>query len=77
MKTNVASVVVLYNPGIHVINNIKSFVNQVDKLFIVDNSERVNAEIVEQINRLSHTEYIFNKSNLGIASALKLQQNYQ
>jgi rhamnosyltransferase len=72
LNTNVAAVVVLYNPGMQVINNITSFLYQVDRLYVVDNSEMINNDIVEEINKLSHTKYIRNNSNLGIAAALNI-----
>lgn len=66
----VASVTVLYNPGMDVITNLNSYVDQVDKLFIIDNSENIKEDLIEKIVALKNTEYIKNKSNLGIAAAL-------
>ena len=68
----VAAVVVLFNPNSYVQDNIRTYINQVDKLFIIDNSEKSNIELVEQLQLLSRTEYICNNSNLGIAEALNI-----
>ena len=68
----VASVTVLYNPDMDVITNLNSYVDQVDKLFVIDNSENIKEALVEKISALKNTGYIKNKSNLGIAAALNL-----
>jgi len=72
MKDDIAAVVVLYNPGLQVLNNLNTYLNQVDKLFIIDNSEKINIVLVEKLQLLIRTEYICNNSNLGIAAALNI-----
>jgi rhamnosyltransferase len=68
---NVAGVVILYNPGLEVIYNISTFVHQVDKLYIVDNSKVPSQEIVDEIlKQFKNVNYICNKNNFGIATAL-------
>ncbi|MDP2364394.1 MAG: glycosyltransferase family 2 protein [Ignavibacteria bacterium] len=69
---NVASVVILYNPEISVLDNLNSYLNQVDKLFVVDNSDDINISLIDKIKCLSNVEYIWNKTNLGIAAALNI-----
>ncbi len=68
----IAAVVILYNPDSNVLNNISSYIEQVDRLFVVDNSEKVNYELVKKFNRYSNIEYIPNKTNIGIAAALNI-----
>jgi rhamnosyltransferase len=68
----VAAVVVLYNPELNVLSNINSYLEQVDKLFVVDNSDKINESVPEKISLLQKTEYISNKTNLGIAAALNI-----
>ena len=68
----VAAVIVLYNPDDLVMGNINSYINQVDKLFVVDNSENINNNLAEKISLLDNAEYVYNKSNIGIAAALNL-----
>lgn len=69
---NIAAVVVLYNPELSVIKNINSYVDQVEKLYVVDNSVKLDISIFEKIKSLDNVEYSSNKTNLGIASALNI-----
>lgn len=71
-KAKIAGVVVLYNPEPGVINNIKSYIDQIGVLYIVDNSERTNIGFVNHFTENQKVEYIFNKDNLGIAAALNI-----
>lgn len=62
-----AGVVVLYNPNEKIIENIDSYINYLDKLYIIDNS------LVSNQNKFgiySNIEYIPNFKNEGIATAL-------
>jgi len=77
-----AGVVILFNPSTRFIENIKSYVNQVDILFAIDNSESVNPEFVNEIKHFNNVCYKWNGSNLGVARVLNigaqlaLQQQY-
>ena len=68
----IAAVVVLYNPEDIVINNLSSYINQIDKLYVLDNSETINSNLVEKIKSFTIVEYIWNKKNVGIAAALNI-----
>lgn len=68
----IAAVVVLYNPELSVIQNINSYVNQVEKLYVVDNSAVLDDSLLEKIKSLDIVEYICNTTNLGIATALNI-----
>jgi len=68
----VAAVVILYNPELNVLDNINSYIDQIDKLFVFDNSESSNEVLTEKIYLLKKTEYISKKTNLGIAAALNI-----
>ena len=70
-----AGIVVLYNPPSNILININSYIDQVEKLFIVDNSDKINNELVNKIKPLKKVEYINNNSNLGIAAALNIAAN--
>jgi rhamnosyltransferase len=72
MTKLLAAVVVLYNPDISIINNIKSYINEVDILFIVDNSDKKNISFLELITQLPKTLYTWNGGNIGIAHALNI-----
>jgi len=67
-----AGVVVLYNPDDSVEENINSYVNQLDILYAVDNSERKNKELIERLRQNQKICYIDNHGNKGIAVALNI-----
>ena len=69
---NLCGVVVWYNPGIQEVNNIKSYINHIDKLFVVDNSIDNNEQLLSILDANFNIEYISNSDNLGIAKALNI-----
>jgi rhamnosyltransferase len=68
----IAVVVVLFNPDLDVLDKINTYINQVQKLFVIDNSDNINGSLVEKIQLLKKTVYVSNKSNIGIAASLNL-----
>ncbi|MFA7092698.1 MAG: glycosyltransferase [Arcobacteraceae bacterium] len=74
---NLAASVVLYNPIEEVFDNIKSYADFVDTLILIDNSDKRNINLIN--NLVSHYKdkliYIDNKKNLGIATALNIASN--
>jgi rhamnosyltransferase len=67
----IATLVILYQPKAELIYNIHSYINEVEKLYVVDNSEKVNADIRKELEISGFNfEYISNQRNLGIALAL-------
>ncbi|SOD95084.1 glycosyltransferase [Spirosoma fluviale] len=72
----IAGVVVLYNSKRSVIDNILSYVNQVDLLYIIDNSDIVDIGLVEEISSIHSIKYISIGSNKGIAYALNVAANH-
>lgn len=68
----IAAVTVLYNPQADVLENLKSYLHKVDKLFLVDNSDISNQGMFSELKNLAQIEYIFNNENLGIATALNI-----
>ena len=69
-KANVSGAVILYNSEEKVIDNIQTYIMQVDHLFIIDNSEVINDTLKNKILKVPHSTYIFNGKNEGIAFAL-------
>lgn len=64
-------------------NNIKSIVGQVDKLFIVDNSEQpVTTEFLTEEEQVRKIEWVLLKENMGIGTAhnvgikMAVEQNF-
>lgn len=72
MLNQIAATVILYNPNEIVLNNLKSYIDQVDHVFAIDNSEIINHAITSQIAGHLKITYINNHGNQGIAQALNL-----
>ena len=68
-----AGVVVVYNPNQKVKENIKSYIDYIDKLYVVDNTEKKDNGELFNFNK--KIEYISNNKNLGIATALNIAAN--
>ncbi|MDR3626867.1 MAG: glycosyltransferase family 2 protein [Ignavibacteriaceae bacterium] len=66
----IAGVTVLYRPDKIVVQNILSYLDQVDKLYVVDNSEDIAPCIGEELNKYKKIEYLKVFKNIGIAAAL-------
>jgi len=69
-RKNIAGVVILYNPGNNVIENINSYMNQINHLFIFDNSKDSVVFVRDSFRKYNKVEYIFNGGNLGVALCL-------
>ncbi len=73
MKQKISGIVVLYNPKEKVITNIGTYIEKLEKLYVVDNSEISNELIRKDIlKKYSNIEYISLKENMGIAKALNI-----
>lgn len=70
LKNKTAAVVVLYNPEVDVYSNIESYINHVDCVFAVDNSDVKNEQFIDGLKEYDSVRYIDNQGNKGIASAL-------
>lgn len=70
--TRIAAVVILYNPDNNILENINSYANQVEKVFVVDNSDFSNEALLNKTDYFINVEYVFNNSNIGVAAALNL-----
>lgn len=68
----IAAVVVLYNPDERVLENIESYAQGVDRLYVVDNSPLPQSNLTHAICSISHAEYIGYQKNLGVAAALNI-----
>lgn len=64
-------VVVLYNPDLQVIENIKSYQSFCHKLFVIDNSTSYNEDVIKELKYFKNVEYVSLNGNKGIAKALK------
>ncbi len=61
---------ILFNPEEDIFYNIKSYVEQLDELIIIDNSEKINNTLKKNITEYDKVKYIFNGKNSGMAKAL-------
>ena len=68
----IAAIVVLYNPTDTVFESINSYINNVDKLFVIDNSERRSTKYLKHLKKINKVKYIWNKTNKGIAYSYNL-----
>jgi rhamnosyltransferase len=68
----IAAVVILYKPGDDVFGNIASYLNQVQVVFAVDNTEIPAPETAARIRDLPGVGYLPNYANLGVATALNI-----
>lgn len=66
----IAGVVVLYYPDNNIKDNILSYLDDIDKLYVVDNTPNINNK--KLLPNSKKIEYISNKENLGIATALNI-----
>lgn len=66
----IAATVILYQPDNDVIDNIDTYVDKVDLLYIVDNSEKVNTDIRDVLQKKKNVKYSYFSENKGIAKAL-------
>jgi len=69
-KYRVIGFVVLFNPPNDVIQNILSYLGQVDLLYAVDNSDLECAGFLRQLAELDTVRYLDNRGNPGLAHAL-------
>ena len=65
-----AGVVVLYQPKDDVWDNIQSYLEEIDLLYVMDNSFEVNSVVVEKIKQNEKCHYISMNGNIGLAGAL-------
>lgn len=64
-----AAIIVLYNPNKQVVNNIKTYINKIEKVYVIDNSINNNKDLFVGFKNI---EYIPNFDNFGVAKALNI-----
>jgi len=66
-----AGTVIFYNPDVSVLDNIRTYIDEIDLLIIVDNSEIQNEKLLSKLKKYGKkNQYISFGDNLGIAKAL-------
>ena len=71
-KNYIAAVVIFYNPTSVMIKNVNRYINWLDHLYIIDNSEKSISSLFQILKDNPKIEYIFSPTNLGIARALNI-----
>lgn len=66
----VAGSVILYNSSVKSLDAIRTYWNQVDKLYVIDNSEITNSELIKYLCCQSNIYYVKNEENFGVAYGL-------
>ena len=64
----ISAVIVMYNPNDYMIKNINNYIDAVDKLYIIDNSD----DKITRFKSEKKIEYIKMPSNKGVAYALNI-----
>ncbi|RFZ84807.1 glycosyltransferase [Mucilaginibacter terrenus] len=71
----IAGCTVIYNPEWEVIGNLKSYAATLSVLYVVDNSDIKNHNVLSAIKAIPQVIYIDNGGNKGIANALNVACN--
>jgi rhamnosyltransferase len=71
----IAAVIVLYNPDQNILSNISSYIDDIDILYVVDNSDEQQSTIIKVLLENPKINYINNNGNQGIAHALNIAAN--
>jgi rhamnosyltransferase len=70
-KVLLAGCVIVYQPDVAVLTNIKSYLTHLDVLYVIDNSENADKQVVEAITVLgAKIIYLPQLTNIGVAAAL-------
>lgn len=65
-----AGIVTLYNPDKEVKKNIESYLDSIDKLYVIDNTpDKENKNVLPNNDKI---QYIFNNKNVGVSRALNM-----
>jgi rhamnosyltransferase len=66
----VSGSVILYNPDRSVIRHILSYIDFVDRLYVMDNSDQACRQVVEAVSQLPKVRFVSMNGNQGVAKAL-------
>lgn len=69
-QNDVAGTVILYNSPVETLGNIMTYIDQVEKLYVVDNSTQCNQELIHALGVYPKIVYHSFGENKGIATAL-------
>lgn len=72
VNMEIAAVVVLYNPDNGMFDNLLTYMNQVKKIYVIDNSDCKNINYLKNLKKYEKVKYFDNGGNKGIAAALNI-----
>ena len=73
-ELKIAGIVTLYNPTDEDLANINTYIDDIDVLYIIDNTEGKDNK--KRIPKNKKIKYKFKNENLGVATALNLGAKY-
>ena len=65
-EVKIDGVVVLYNPEDEILNNIEKYRPFLEHLYVVDNSTKINEELVKKVQQFKNVKYISLNGNKGM-----------
>jgi rhamnosyltransferase len=68
----IAGTVILYNPHQNFIENILLYLHDIERLYVIDNSDQFPQDYKSRLSHNDKIVYLDNKSNIGIAAALNI-----
>jgi len=71
----IAGIIVLYNPDQTVGKNIESYIDDLDILYAIDNSDQKQSNVIDTLLNNQKIHYINNNGNQGISHALNIGAN--
>lgn len=66
----ISGIVVLFQPEASVWDNINSYIEDIEKLYVLDNSESYNQLLISKLQRDNRIKYVSMNGNKGLAKAL-------
>jgi rhamnosyltransferase len=72
MIPRIAAVVILFNPEESVIANIQTYIQDVETLYIFDNSPSSSKDVMRRIECFPKIQYLTENKNVGIGTALNI-----
>lgn len=67
MSTKIAALVIVYNFSEKNVAAISSYMNQLEKIYVFDNSKHSQDELVKQLKQIPNVEYMTEHKNLGLS----------
>ena len=71
-RKGIAGCVIFYYPDQTALDNLEICRRQVDRFFVIDNSDDLSPAIEKYFQHATNIEYIANDTNLGVATALNI-----